>query len=69
MSATPRASANQRIGGEACGVIDPVRCRACPPFNVNDNDLTVGRNQYHHDRAPFRTIVPCQSDTGYRLGT
>ena len=62
MSATPRASANQRIGGQACGVtIDPVRCRACPPFNVNDHDFTIGRNQYHHDRAPFRTIVCCQS--------
>jgi NADPH:quinone reductase-like Zn-dependent oxidoreductase len=24
-----------------------------PRFNVNDHDLTVGRNQYHHDRAPF----------------
>jgi hypothetical protein len=52
MSATPRASANQRIGGQACGAaIDAVRRPACPSFNVNDHDLTVGRNQDHHDRA------------------
>jgi hypothetical protein len=45
-----------------------VRCRACPAFNVNDNDFTVGRSQYHYDRAPFRIIVPCQSDS-YRIIT
>jgi hypothetical protein len=52
MGATPRASVNQRIGGQARGTaIDPVRYRARPPFTGNDNDLTVGRDQYHHVRA------------------
>jgi hypothetical protein len=59
MGATPRASANQRIGGQACGAaVDSVRSRARPPLNVRDNDLTVGRNQYHHDRAPSEYLCP-----------
>jgi len=46
MGATPRASGNQRIGGQArWAAIDPVRYRAGSAFNVNDNDVTVGRNQ------------------------
>jgi hypothetical protein len=62
MGATPRAPVNQRIGGQACGAaIDPVRRRARPPFNVNDNDLTVGRDQYHHDRAPTKKSCPWAS--------
>jgi hypothetical protein len=32
---------------------DPVRWRAGPSFNVNDDNLTAGRNQYQHDRGPF----------------
>jgi hypothetical protein len=45
---------NQRIGGQACGAAtDPVRWRAGTPFNVNDDDLTIGRNQCQHDRVPF----------------
>jgi hypothetical protein len=33
--------------------IDPAGRRAGPPFNVNDDNLTVGRHQYRHDRVPF----------------
>ncbi len=59
MGATPRAPVNQRAGGQACGAtIDPVRCRAHPPFSVNDNDLTVGRDEYHHDRALPYELCP-----------
>jgi hypothetical protein len=45
---------NQRIGGQACGAAtDSVRCRAGTAFNVNNDDLTICRNQYQHDRVPF----------------
>jgi hypothetical protein len=41
---------NQRIRGQACGAVaEPVRWRNGASFNVNDDDLTLGRNQYQHD--------------------
>jgi hypothetical protein len=43
---------NQRIRGQACGAVtDPVRWRGGASLNVNDDDLTVGRNQYQHDHV------------------
>jgi aryl-alcohol dehydrogenase-like predicted oxidoreductase len=42
---------NQRIGGQARGAAtDPVRWRAGTPVHVSDDDFTIGRNQYQHDR-------------------
>jgi hypothetical protein len=43
---------NQRIRGQACGVVtDPVRWRGGASLNINDDDLTVGCNQYQHDHV------------------
>jgi hypothetical protein len=44
---------HQRIRAQACGAAtDPVRWRAGASFNVDDDDLAVGRNQYCHHRVP-----------------
>jgi hypothetical protein len=38
--------------GQAGGAAtDPVRWRAGASFNINDEDVTVGRNQYQHDHV------------------
>jgi len=43
---------NQRIGGQARGAVaDPVRWRAGTSFSVNDDDLTLSRNEYQHDAS------------------
>jgi hypothetical protein len=43
---------NQRIRGQACrAVSDPVRWRGGTSLNINDDDLTVRRNQYQHDHV------------------
>jgi hypothetical protein len=45
---------NHRIRGQARrAVTDSVRWRAGSSFTVDDDDLTVGRNQYQHDRIPL----------------
>jgi hypothetical protein len=53
VGATPRAPVNQRIRGQACGAAtDPMRWSAGASFNVYDDDLAVGRNQYQHHHLP-----------------
>jgi hypothetical protein len=53
LGATPRPPLNQRIRSQARGAAtDPMGWRAGASFNVHDEDLTVGRNQYRHHGAP-----------------
>ena len=43
---------SRRHRAEVRWATDPVRWRAGASFKVNDDDLTVGRNQYQHHRVP-----------------
>jgi hypothetical protein len=53
---------NLRIRGQACGAVtDPVRWRGGASLNVNDDDLTFGRNQYRHG---YVTLNDCRARSG-----
>jgi hypothetical protein len=59
MCATPRAPVNQWICRQAGRTtIDPLRRRAVSAFDVDDEDLTVGRNQHWHDGASSQSLSP-----------